>query len=178
MCAHTIPFIAAAALLAAVDPWTAPVGVILLVHAWAIPELYASRGANVMRRRTKADPLADQVAEALLESLLDPAGTQLYEQTRLVLQRGALGVWLVGEGGALLIRPGGRRINCYCVRVTGDGLPGADRISHLLLGLRTDEVGFTTLSNLTFSGATWRIRRRLERPMRPALQAAAVASAA
>jgi hypothetical protein len=63
-------------------------------------------------------------------------------------------------------------VNCYCVRATGDGLPSADRTSHLLLGLRSDEVGFATLSNLTFSGAPWRVRRRLERPMRPALAVA------
>ena len=32
-------------------------------------------------------------------------------------------------------------------------LPSADRISHLLLALRTDEQGFATVANLAFSGA-------------------------
>jgi hypothetical protein len=172
MCAHSIPFLAAAVLLAALKPVTIPVALILVAHAWLIPELYASRGTNVLRRRAPADPVADQVAEVLLESLLSAEAKPLFTQTGLVLQRGTLGVWLVGEGGALLTRPGGRRVNCYCVRATGDGLPSADRTSHLLLGLRTDEVGFATLSNLAFSGAPWRVRRRLARPLRPALAAA------
>ena len=38
-------------------------------------------------------------------------------RTGLVLEPGALGVWLVGEAGALLVRPGGRRVDCCCVRV-------------------------------------------------------------
>jgi hypothetical protein len=176
MCAHTIPFITAAVVLGLLKPVTIPVGVILLAHAWLIPELYASKGANVMRKRALPEPLADQVAEALLESLLCSEATSLFERTGAVMQSGTLGVWLVGEGGALLIRPGGRRVNCYCVRATGDDLPSADRTSHLLLGLRSDEVGFATLSNLAFSGAPWRVRRRLERPMRPALAAAVEAA--
>jgi hypothetical protein len=176
MCAHTIPFIGAAALLAAVKPVTIPVALILLAHAWLIPQLYASRGANVMRKRAQPDPLPDQAAEALLESLLSGTTRSVFERTGVVLQPGTLGVWLVGEGGALLVRRGGRRVNCYCVRATGDGLPSADRTSHLLLGLRSDEVGFATLSNLAFSGAPWRIRRRLERSMRPALAAAVEAA--
>jgi hypothetical protein len=186
MCAHTIPFILGAVLLIAVKPVTTPVALILLAHAWLIPELYAARGANVMRKKPTmsggkpvvVDPLSEQVAVALLESLLDPDAKALLEQTGLVIQRGALGVWLVSEAGALLVRRGGRRVNCYCVRVTGDGLPSADRSSHLLLGLRSDESGFATLSNLAFSGAPWRLRRRLERPMRPALAAAVRAARA
>ena len=52
-------------------------------------------------------------------------------------------------------------------------LPSADRIAHLLLALREDEHGFATVANLAFSGARWRVRRRLGRAMRPALDAAA-----
>ena len=78
-----------------------------------------------------------------------------------MLERGTLGVWLVGPAGALLVRPGGRRVQCYCVRATGDDLPLADRVAHLLLALRADESGFATVANLTFSGACWRVRRRL-----------------
>ena len=40
-------------------------------------------------------------------------------------------------------------------------LPSADRTAHLLLALREDEIGFATVANLAFSGATWRVRRRL-----------------
>ena len=97
---------------------------------------------------------------------------------RLVLERGRLGVWLVGEAGALLVRPGGRRAHCWCVRVEDPSLPSADRIAHLLLALREDETGFATVANLAFSGATWRVRRRLPEAMRPALAAAVRASRA
>ena len=62
-------------------------------------------------------------------------------------------MWLVGEAGALLVRPGGRRVNCYCVKATGAELPPSDRIAHLLLALRADEAGFATVANLAFSGA-------------------------
>jgi hypothetical protein len=90
------------------------------------------------------------------------------------MERGAFGVWLVGEAGALLVRPGGHRVHCYCVNVPDLELPAADRIAHLLLALRTDEAGFATVANLAFSGARWRVRRRLAAPARVALDAAAV----
>ena len=95
----------------------------------------------------------------------------MLQRTGLVLERGVLGVWLVGEAGALLIAPGGRRVYCMCVRTTDPELAAADRISHLLLALRTDERGFATVANLAFSGAPWRLRRRLARPAREALSA-------
>ena len=44
------------------------------------------------------------------------------------------------------------------VKATGSELPSSDRIAHLLLALRTDESGFTTVANLAFSGARWRPR--------------------
>src|SRR5207253_4739057 len=96
-----------------------------------------------------------------------------HRATGVVLERGALGVWLVGEVGAVLMRPGGRRVHCYCVKVAAPELPSGDRIAHLLLALRTDEAGFATVANLAFSGACWRLRRRLDRRQRPALAAAA-----
>ena len=86
-------------------------------------------------------------------------------------ERGALGVWLVGEAGAVLVAPGGRRVFCWCVQVPEPGLPSGDRIAHLLLALRTDEEGFATVANLAFSGAPWRLRRRLPPRARPALDA-------
>jgi hypothetical protein len=54
------------------------------------------------------------------------------------------------------------------VGVTDKGLPPSDRIAHLLLALRSDEIGFATVANHAFSGASWRVRRRLPREMRPA----------
>ena len=81
-------------------------------------------------------------------------------------------MWLLGPAGALLVRPGGRRVQCYCVHATGEPLPRADRIAHLLLALRADEAGFATVANLSFSGARWRVRRCLDAPARTALDAA------
>ena len=93
----------------------------------------------------------------------------LHARTGLVLERGAFGVWLVGEAGALLVR--GRRVHCWCVRATDPGLPSSDRIAHLLLALRADEAGFATVANHAFAGARWRVRRRLPKHVRPALRA-------
>ncbi|MHB8696044.1 MAG: hypothetical protein ACYDHH_32930 [Solirubrobacteraceae bacterium] len=171
-----MPFIVAGVLLTVLKPVTAPVAVILLAHAWLIPELYASRGANVMRQKQATDATAEQVSAILLSSLLAADATALYEQTGVVIQRGELGVWLLSEAGAVLVRPGGRRVICYCVKASGTDLPRADRITHLLLALRSDEVGFATLANLSFSGATWRLRRRLEARIRPALSEAVAAA--
>jgi hypothetical protein len=58
------------------------------------------------------------------------------------------------------------------VAATDPELPPSDRIAHLLLALRADEVGFATVANHAFAGAPWRVRRRLPRHMRPALDAA------
>jgi hypothetical protein len=169
---HTVPFIAAAVLLVIVAPVTTPVALVLLAHAWIIPELYAARGAGVLRARTPAGESAEQRALLLLGDLIDDPARRLHDQTGVVLERGALGVWILGEAGALLVRPGARRVNCYCVRATGSDLPHADRIAHLLLALRCDERGFVTVANLAFSGARWRLGRRLRREQRPALAAA------
>jgi hypothetical protein len=64
-------------------------------------------------------------------------------------------------------------VHCYCVRVNDPELPSGDRIAHLLLALRSDERGFATVANLAFSGARWRVRRRVDKRVRPALDAAA-----
>jgi hypothetical protein len=89
------------------------------------------------------------------------------------MQRGDLGTWLVGEQGAHLVRSGGHRVDCWCVRIgEADGLPAGDRVAHLLLALREDERGFAKVANLGFSGAIWRVERRMPQRSRPALQAA------
>jgi hypothetical protein len=167
-----VPFIAVAIGLAWVKPLLIPISLIALVHAWAIPELYAARGAGVVRARKPAGGAAERRALGLLGDLVDHRARELQARTGLVLERGALGVWLIGEAGALLVRPGGHRVHCYCVRATDSELPAADRIAHLLLALREDETGFATIANLAFSGATWRMRRRLKPRTRHALVAA------
>jgi hypothetical protein len=167
--AVVVPFIAVAVGLAVVKPLLIPISLIALVHAWAIPELYAARGAGVVRPRKAAGGPAERRALGLLGDLIDHRARELHERTGLVLERGALGVWLIGEAGALLVRPHGRRVHCYCVRAVDATLPAGDRIAHLLLALREDEAGFATVANLAFSGAPWRVRRRLAAPTRGAL---------
>jgi hypothetical protein len=168
--------------LGVLAPVLTPVSLILLAHAWAIPELYAARGARALGTRTRGrppgfdqgeSPHAERVAAGLLGDLLDHRPRELHARTGAVLERGRLGTWVLGDAGALLVRPGGRRVNCYCVRATDASLPRSDRIAHLLLALRSDEVGFATLANLSFSGARWRVRRRLSPQGREALNAAA-----
>jgi hypothetical protein len=178
-CAHVIPFVATAALLVYVSPVLAPVAVLALVQAWAIPELYARRGALVVKPRARGDVAPERVALGLLGDLVGHEARDLHARTGLVPERGRLGVWLVGEAGALLVwrrgpaALGWDRVFCWCVRVPDPSLPSADRTAHLLLALREDETGFATVANLAFSGARWRVRRRLPAAMRPALDAAA-----
>jgi hypothetical protein len=175
--AHVVPFIAAGIVLFLVQPLALPVSLASLAHAWVIPELYAQRGANVVRgKRSRAPADAEARSVGLLGDLVGHEARALHAQTGLVLERGRLGVWLVGPAGAVLVRPGGRRAVCYCVGVNDPTLPSGDRIAHLLLALRSDEEGFATVANLAFSGARWRVRRRLAAAIRPALDAGAAAA--
>jgi hypothetical protein len=184
---YTVPFIAAAAGMLWLDPIAAPVALAALAHAWVIPELYAFRGASVVRPKARGaaaqqaaggarcaatDFPGESVAQGLLGDLLGHEERELQRVTGLALERAGLGVWLVGQGGALLLSPGGRRVHCFCVAATDSELPPSDRIAHLLLALRMDEVGFATVANHAFAGAPWRVRRRLPERMRPALDAA------
>lgn len=164
---------AAAVVLGLAAPILIPFALLCLAHAWAIPELYAGRGARVLKRVGAERGGSEQVALGLLGDLVDHGARELHERSGLMLEPGRLGVWLVGEAGALLVRPGGRRVHCYCVRTTDPDLPPSDRLAHLLLALRSDELGFATVANLAFSGARWRVRRRLGAPGRLALDAAA-----
>jgi hypothetical protein len=196
--AHVVPFMAAGIALFLVQPLALPVTLAAFAHAWVIPELYAQRGANVVRRKPSRAPAeAEARSVGLLGDLVGHEARELHASTGLVLERGRLGAWLVGPAGALLVRPGGRRVLCYCVGVGTAGrmktvgvegagrmpgavdsfeLPSGDRIAHLLLALRSDERGFATVANLAFSGARWRVRRRLASAMRPALDAGAAAA--
>jgi hypothetical protein len=171
-----VPFVGVAVWLFLLDPRSAPAGLVALGHAWVIPGLYAQRGANVVKPKVRrARPGAEDSERTALGLLGDLVGHDVrdgYVRTGLVCEPGTLGVWLVGEEGALLVRPGGRRVHCCCVRVRDASLPPSDRVAHLLLALRTDERGFATLANCSFSGARWRVRRRLAPRMRPVLDAA------
>lgn len=169
--AHTVPLIGAAVALGVLVPVTIPVSLALLAHAWAIPELYAARGAGVLRPRGQAsDGNAERRSVGLLEDLINLQASAVRRATGLVVERGQLGTWVVGEAGAVLVRP--RRVYCYCVKATGSDLPAGDRIAHLLLALRCDERDFATVANLAFSGAPWRLRRRLPARQRRALRVA------
>jgi hypothetical protein len=64
------------------------------------------------------------------------------------------------------------RVHCFCVTATDKALPPSDRVAHLLLAMRSDEIGFATIANHAFSGAAWRVRRRLPKDMRPAFDRA------
>ena len=177
--AHVVPFLLTAAVLMWIQPLAFAVAAACLAHAWIIPALYAQRGANVVRPKSRAPEGAEQVSVGLLGDLVDQDARELHARTGLVLERGRLGVWLVGTAGALLVRAGGREgwIAGACASMTSI-FPRGDRIAHLLLALRTDEEGFATVANLAFSGAPWRVRRRMDRAMRPALDAGSRAARA
>ena len=171
--AHVVPFLAAAVVLVALDPIAIPVALACFAHAWIIPELYASRGANVVKpKRRRGGDAEERVAQGLLGDLVGHDARELQRETGLAIERGELGTWLVGEAGALLIAPDGKRVHCFCVTATDAELPPSDRIAHLLLALRSDETGFATVANHAFAGASWRLRRRLRPEARAALAAA------
>ena len=179
---HVVPFLATAALLMWLQPLALPVALACLAHAWIIPELYAQRGANVLRPRGRKGADPERRSVGLVGDLVGHEARELHARTGLVLEPGRLGTWIVGEAGAVLLHGRRGRAYCYCIKVdaqhpaAGD-LPSGDRIAHLLLALRSDEQGFATVANLSFSGARWRLRRRMCAEQRPALDAARSASA-
>jgi hypothetical protein len=175
--AHVVPFVIVAVVMLLLSPLALPVSLAALAHAWLIPALYARRGATVTRSLTPAADGPERVSLGLLGDLVDHDARELHARTGLAPERGRLGTWLVGEAGALLVS--GRRVSCWCVRATDpeEGrLPSGDRVAHLLLALRSDEEGFATVANLAFSGARWRVRRRLPKRQRAALDAVAARS--
>src|SRR3954468_5503378 len=105
--AHVVPFLVAGAALVALNPVAAPVALACVAHAWVIPELYASRGANVVRPKRVRNADAEPTAQGLLGDLLVHEDRELQRQTGLARERGELGTWLVGEAGALLMAPDG-----------------------------------------------------------------------
>jgi hypothetical protein len=184
-------FATPALVLLAIEPLTFPAAAICLAHAIAVPWIQARRGArspvpigspqppaaapgrSADQAVTDRETGSDRIALGLLGDLLGHESRDLVASTGLAMERGRLGVWLLGQQGAILVRPGGRRVFCWCVRVADPAeLPAADRVAHLLLALREDEEGFATVANLQFSGALWRVRIELERPVRRALDSA------
>jgi hypothetical protein len=167
-----------AALLVWIQPLAFPVSAIFLAHGIAVLHLQARRGARGVKPIGPAQDPPARAALGLLGDLVTHDRRDLVGQTGLALEQGRLGTWLVGQEGAILVRPGGRRVHCFCVRVGEAGdLPPADRVAHLLLALREDEEGFATVANRNFSGATWRLRTQMPERARPALQQARAAAA-
>jgi hypothetical protein len=159
-----------AALLVWIEPLAAPVSAIFLGHGIAVLHLQARRGARGVKPIGEARGTAERTALGLLGDLLGHDARELLAESGLALQRGRLGAWLVGQEGAILVRPGGHRVHCFCVRVGEAGdLPAGDRVAHLLLALREDEAGFATVANRNFSGAPWRLRMQLPARSRIAL---------
>lgn len=162
-----------AALLVWIQPLAFPVSAIFLGHAIAVLHLQARRGARGVKPIGGPESPEDRRALGLLGDLVGHDERELLAGTGLALQQGRLGSWLVGQEGAILVRPGGHRVHCFCVRVgEGGDLPPADRVAHLLLALREDEQGFATVANRNFSGATWRLRLQLPASACPALNRA------
>jgi hypothetical protein len=157
------------------------VALLCFAHAWLIPMLQARRGGRALvplggeeaARGSGGDPAAERVALGLLGDLVGHEQRELLGRTGVALKRGRLGVWLLGTEGAVLVRGGGRRVDCWCIRIAeAEGLPAGDRVAHLLLALREDELGFAKVANLNYSGAGWRIKRWLPERARPALGSA------
>jgi hypothetical protein len=162
-----------AALLVWIQPLAFPVSAIFLGHAIAVLHLQARRGARGVKPIGDPQTRPEQMALGLLGDLVGHDERELLTESGLALQRGRLGAWLIGQEGAILVRPGGHRVHCFCVRVGEAGdLPPADRIAHLLLALREDEQGFATVANRNFSGATWRLKLQLPAGAHPALNRA------
>src|SRR6266545_4332832 len=168
-----------AALLIWMEPLALPVAAIFLGHGIAVLHLQARRGARGVKPIGNPESGPDRTALGLLGDLVSHDDREQLAETGLVQQRGRLGAWLVGQEGAILVRPGGHRVHCFCVRVGEAGdLPPADRVAHLLLALREDEQGFATVANRNFSGASWRLRLQLQQRARPALSRARALSTA
>jgi hypothetical protein len=161
-------------LLIWIEPLAAPVSAIFLGHAIAVLHLQARRGARGVKPMGGPETGPERTALGLVGDLVGHDSRDLLARTGLAVEQGRLGAWLVGQEGAILVRPGGHRVHCFCVRVgVGGDLPPGDRVAHLLLALREDEEGFATVANRNFSGATWRLRLELPREVRPALARAA-----
>jgi len=87
--AQVVPMVLVAGLMVTLHPVAAIVGGILLLHAWAIPELYANRGAKVVKPRVRTDAAAEATALGFLGDLIGHDARALHARTGLVMERGA-----------------------------------------------------------------------------------------
>ena len=97
---YTVPFLAAGIAMLVLQPLTAPVALACLAHAWIIPELYAFRGASVVRPKGPRNEGAEPVAQGLLGDLLGHEERDRQRATGLVLEPGELGKRRVRLHGA------------------------------------------------------------------------------
>ena len=113
-------FSAPGIVLLAIEPLTFPAAAICFAHAWAIPWLQARRGARQAvpigaarsaSRCERADRRAEGVALGLLGDLVGHRQLELLAASGMALERGKVGVWLLGEQGAFCLRSRGRRID-------------------------------------------------------------------
>ena len=147
-------------LLLSLDPLTVAVGVILLAHAWAIPELYANRGAKVVKPRPRAARPAGARPRSACSAT--SSATRRASCTRApgwCSSAGALGVWLVGEAGALLVRGAAACTAGACACRTR----AAVRRPHRAPAARAarGRAGLRDRGQPRLRGARWRVRRRL-----------------
>ena len=77
------------------EPLSAPVALAAIAHAWIIPELYAFRGASVVRPKGPRNEAAEPVAQGLLGDLLghDERDLQRAPGWRSSAARSAPGSW-------------------------------------------------------------------------------------
>ena len=77
------------------EPLAAPVSLAAFAHAWIIPELYAFRGASVVRPKGPRNEASEPVAQGLLGDLLGHDERELQRRTGLALERAgwACGWW-------------------------------------------------------------------------------------
>ena len=175
--AFVVPFTAAGIFLIALEPLALPVALASFAHGWVIPELTPSAGrTRSVRRAARVTRMPSRSRRGCSATCWDmtPATCSATPGWRWSAARSASGC---SARRAVLVANGGKRVHCFCVGTTDRDLPPSDRIAHLLLALRTDEEGFATVANHAFSGAPWRLRRRIRKEQRRALKAA-VAKAA
>ena len=93
--ALTVPFVLTGVGLLAVTWLTIPVAAIAFAQAWINPELYAFRGASVLRPKGARHEHSEPVAQGLLGDLLGHDERELQARTGIALQRGrsACGWW-------------------------------------------------------------------------------------
>ena len=60
--AHIVPFVGTGVLLLMINPISFQVALAAFAHAWIIPELYAQRGGNVVRPRSRGAAGAERAA--------------------------------------------------------------------------------------------------------------------